>query len=254
VNPFLQNLNRLEFLLTFACTGQCKHCSEGDHDTTGAHINGGVAADMVRKAAEKYRIESLMTFGGEPLLYPDEVCKIHAAAREAGVVRRQLITNGFFARSDEKIRRVAQALAKSGVTDILLSVDAFHQETIPLGPVMAFAKTVQALNFPRFRVHPAWLVGEDADNPYNSQTRKILARFNALGISSSRGNVIFPSGNALKYLREYFDLSIPHTSEYAQDPHDIEAICVIPNGDLLGGNMYETDILEILANYDPKKR
>ena len=28
MNPYLQNLNRIEFLLTFACTGRCKHCAE----------------------------------------------------------------------------------------------------------------------------------------------------------------------------------------------------------------------------------
>jgi hypothetical protein len=63
--------------------------------------------------------------------------------------------------------------------------------------------------------------------------------------------VIFPSGNALKYLSEYFDLSISKTSPYAESPNDIKAMCVIPNGDVLGDNVYKTDIFELMANYKP---
>jgi len=252
LNPYMQNLSRIEFLLTFACTGRCKHCSEGEHFSTGEHIDGNIAADMVRKVASSYAINSLMTFGGEPLLYPDEVCKIHAVARDAGIAERQLITNGFFSRDEAKINHVAKSLAESGVNDIMLSVDAFHQETIPLKPVLAFAKAVHTLGIPKFRVHPAWLVSEDADNPYNNRTREILAEFNAIGIPTSNGNVIFPGGNALKYLSEYFDLSVPHISPYTENPQDVKAICVVPNGDVLGGNLYKTDILEIMENYAPE--
>ncbi|MDR1629851.1 MAG: radical SAM protein [Oscillospiraceae bacterium] len=252
MNPYIKNLNRIEFLLTFACTGRCKHCSEGDHANTGEHINAEIAADMVRKVAGSYDIKSLMTFGGEPLLYPEEVCKIQEAARDAGIAERQLITNGFFSRDEEKIRQVAHNLARSGVNNLLLSVDAFHQETIPIGPVITFAKAVQEMRIPKFRVHPAWLVGEDADNPYNNKTREILSVFKTMGIPVSNGNVIFPGGNALKYLSEYFDFSVSHVSRYAENPQDIKAICVIPNGNVLGCNIYKTDIIDILKNYDPE--
>ena len=251
MNPYLQNLNRIEFLLTFACTGRCKHCSEGDHADAGAHMDGDIAADLVRKVAGAYTIHSLMTFGGEPLLYSDEVCKIHAAARDMGIPERQLITNGFFSRDESEIARVANALAENGVNNLLLSADAFHQETIPMTLVLSFAKAVYALGLPKFRVHPAWLVSADADNPYNARTREILAEFNAMGVPASGGNVIFPGGNALKYLSEYFDLSVPRVSPYAEDARDVKAICVIPTGEVLGGNVYKTDILEILARYEP---
>ncbi|MDE5992762.1 MAG: radical SAM protein, partial [Oscillospiraceae bacterium] len=79
-NPCTKNLNRLEFMMTLACTGRCKHCSEGEHSARGEHIDGDAAARAVRSAAGIRKIESLMTFGGEPLPYPDAVCKIHAAA------------------------------------------------------------------------------------------------------------------------------------------------------------------------------
>ena len=254
MNPYLQHLNRIEFLITFACTGRCKHCSQGEHTSAGAHINGDIAAHMIRKVANHCTINSLMTFGGEPLLYHGDVCKIHAAARDAGISKRQLITNGFFSRDETKIQQVAKALAESGVNDLMVSVDAFHQETIAIEPVITFAKAALSLGmFEKIRVHPAWLVSEEADNPYNDKTRALLAEFNAIGISSSDGNVIFPRGNALTHLSEYLDLDTLQVSPYDENPYDIKSICVLPSGEVLGGNIYDTDIFEILAHYVPEK-
>ena len=63
-----QNLNKIEFVITNACTGRCKHCSEGDHTSCGERIDPAIAADAVRMLAADYDIKTVMTFGGEPLL------------------------------------------------------------------------------------------------------------------------------------------------------------------------------------------
>ena len=136
------------------------------------------------------------------------------------------------------------------MNDILLSVDAFHQETIPLEPVREFAAKLKQLDV-NLRVHPAWLVGREHDNPYNRRTGEILAKFQALGILPSSGNVILPRGNALKYLGDYYDLRKEYISPYEEDPADIHTICVAPNGDVLNGNIYTANILEILEKYAP---
>ena len=36
--------------------------------------------------------------------------------------------------------------------------------------------------------------------------------------------------------------------------YDVKSICVDPNGDVLGGNIYTTDILEILEKYVPNQK
>ena len=81
-NEYLKNLNKIEFVVTYACTGRCKHCSEGDHDLCGERISPENAAESVRKIAAEYGIKTVMTFGGEPLLYADAVYAIMAAAKE----------------------------------------------------------------------------------------------------------------------------------------------------------------------------
>lgn len=244
-----KNLNRLEFVITWACTGRCKHCSEGDHLGGGVNIEAEAAVRAIHRLTERYPLQSLMTFGGEPLLHPDTVCRIHEAAREAGIPKRQLITNGFFARDPERIRAVAASLAESGVNDLRLSVDAFHQETIPLEPVKLFAEALVEAGVP-VKMQPAWLVSEEDENPYNQRTRDVLAEFP--GITVSDGNVIFPSGNALKYLGEYFDAEHLPENPYVEDPEDVRAISIDPDGSLLGGNICRQDILEIIDTEDKR--
>ncbi len=249
MNKYLKNLNRIEFVVTMACSGKCKHCSQGDHKSSD-NIDKYLTSNAIRKIAEEYNIESVMTFGGEPLLFYETVCEIHKAAKEMNIPQRQLITNGYFSKDFNKIKLVAELIAQSGVNDILLSVDAFHQETIPLEYVKVFAEAVNGTDV-KLRVHPAWLVSPDADNPYNNKTREMLNEFNQMGIESSEGNVIFPSGNALKYFGEYFDLSKKEQNPYWEDPTDIKAICFSANGDILGSNIYKQDISEILSSYTP---
>ena len=137
----------------------------------------------------------------------------------------------------------------SGVNDLLLSVDAFHQETIPLDTVRDFASEVKAVGIP-MRLQPAWLVSECDDNIYNRKTHEILNAFSDMQIPVSQGNVVFPEGNALKYLSEYFAGELPE-NPYIEDPHNVKCVSFEPNGNVLRGNAYERDILEIVNNYAP---
>ena len=249
MNQYLKNLNKIEFVVTYACTGRCKHCSEGEHTSCGERIDPGIAADAVRKIAAEYDIKTVMTFGGEPLLYTNAVYAIMTAANELSIPNRQVITNGYFSKNADKIREVAVRLAACGVNDLLLSVDAFHQETIPLDVVKKFAAEAKNCGIP-IRLSPAWLVSTTDNNPYNIKTREILDSFADMEFSAGEGNVIFPEGNARKYLAEYFTDKLPE-NPYVEDPCDVRCVSFSPNGDVLGGNVYERDIMEIIKNYTP---
>ena len=249
MNQYLKNLNKIEFVVTYACTGRCKHCSEGDHTNCGEHIDPQIAADAVRKIAAEHDIQTVMTFGGEPLLYTDAVYAIMQTATELNIPKRQVITNGYFSKNADRIREVAERLAACGVNDLLLSVDAFHQETIPLNVVKLFATEAKKCGIP-IRLSPAWLVSATDDNPYNRKTREILGSFADLELPMGEGNVIFPEGNALKYLAEYFTDEHPE-NPYAEDPCDVRCVSFEPNGDVLDCNVYERDIMGIVNNYAP---
>ena len=250
MNKYVKHLNRIEFLVTLACTGHCKHCSEGDHAGFTEHLDGTCAAKAVDEICRVYKIDSLMVFGGEPLLYPEDVCKIFKAGKKAGIGRRDLITNGYFSKDEKRIQEVAEQLAESGLNRVLLSVDAFHQETIPIEPVMAFAKCIQNADI-KTELSPAWLVSQDVNNPYNNKTREILKLFTDAGLDMGTGNVIWPEGNARIYLQDYFDPSKEYVNPYEDDPKDLRSVSIEADGNVLQGNIYHNSIIEILEDYRP---
>ncbi len=247
MNKYLKNLNRIEFVVTMACSGKCKHCSQGEHISSD-HIDADKAEQAIYDICRNYNIESLMTFGGESLLYPETVCRIHSAARKMGITKREIITNGYFNKNEDRIKEVAHMLAESGVENICLSVDAFHQQTIPFVYVKKFAQAVLDEKIP-VHTHPAWLVSMDDDNSYNLKTRELLKEFREMGIEPSSGNVIFPSGNALKYFGKYFKDDVKYDNPYEENPKDVKTVSFSANGDVLNGNINENSILDIIKAY-----
>ena len=248
-NQHLSGLEKIEFVITELCTGDCRHCSQGGVPRRPDRIDPGIAADAVRKIAGTYDIKTVMVFGGEPLLHPDAVREIMSAATGIGIERRQVITNGFFSTDPGEIRDMAKMLSECGVNDLLLSVDAFHAEKIPTGTVHEFAARLLEYGVP-IRLNPAWLVDENDTNTYNVITREILSDFAEMGIPVGKGNVVFAEGNAVKYLSDYFDRSTPE-NPYIEDPCQIKCISFCANGDVLQSNVYKSDIMDIIEKYDP---
>ncbi len=112
-----------------------------------------------------------------------------------------------------------------------------------------FASEAKKCGVP-IRLQPAWLVSATDDNPYNKKTREIIDSFVDMELPVGEGNIIFPEGNALKYLAEYFADEIPE-NPYVEDPRDVRCVSFSPNGDVLGGNVYKNDIMEIIKDYAP---
>lgn len=261
LSPYLK-IERIEFIMTYQCTGRCAHCSMGGSIGTNpggcSHVDGDKSAGAVKWLAEHYSVGSVMTFGGEPLMYADDVCAIHKAAMDAGIPKRQMITNGYFSNDPARIKSVAEDLAAAGVNDVLISVDAFHQQRIPVEPVKEFAAAIKDAGVSA-RISPAWLVNREHVNPYNARTEELLAGFE-LPVGS--GNDIFMAGNAIDNLADYYPAprldmadkcgSMPYTAPLT----DIGSISIAPNGDVEAcsfviGNIYREHISDIVARYDP---
>ena len=95
------------------------------------------------------------------------------------------------------------------------------------------------------------MVSATDGNPYNTRTREILDSFADMELAVGEGNIVFPEGNALKYLAEYFTDGLPE-NPYADDPYDVRCVSFAPNGDVLGGNVLKRDIMDIIRDYTPQ--
>jgi hypothetical protein len=204
-----------------------------------------------------------MTFGGEPLLYPEVVCAIHETATVFGIPGRSVLTNAGTPRTDARAREVASRLAESGVLSIGISVDTFHQEYIPLTVVARNVSAYVDAGIPELFWNPCWVVSADDDNPYNRLTKDILNALGHLPVEVDRGNIVEPDGNAKEWLKPYMPQKMPvpegscEDNPYGQPLTNIECIAIQPDGgvdicvDWIIGNAAQRDILEILACYDP---
>ncbi len=258
------NLKRLELLITFRCTSDCIHCySTGTGKTYPPYIDKNMAIAVIGEIGSVYDLDSIMTFGGEPLLYPEIVCAIHEKAAAIGINERQVITNGCWTRDKSKARNIAKLLASSGVNHVAISVDAFHQECMPLDMVRYSAEALLEVGITNIKWNPCWLVSSDSDNRYNSVTRTILTELEDLSIATGEGNVVAPEGRAAINLSEYFERkkSFPGVScqdlPYMNRLDDIQSICIEPNGDLplckalTIGNVKDGNIVGLLESYNP---
>ncbi len=264
LDPF-RNLKRIEFVITNKCTANCKHCSVADdrvNETPSSSASIQCILKFIENVCSNYSIESVMTFGGEPLLKPEQLYAIHSVATSLGVPIRQIITNGYFTNNKAKINSIVTRLKEAGVNNLLISVDAFHQETIPIEKVYYFAKLAVKAGIDGIKLHPAWVVNENHKNKYNSITHRLLDYFSDLNLPVSKGNNIILSGNAKKYLSEFYDspklnlVSGCGTEPYSESFSDIKSISIVPNGDVqicnfTIGNINEECITDILSRFNP---
>jgi MoaA/NifB/PqqE/SkfB family radical SAM enzyme len=220
--------------------------------------------DAIQKILKLFDISSIMTYGGEPLLFPDVTIRLHQIFKEHSVLRRELITNGFFSHDRGYVSRITKMLIKSGVTKILLSVDAFHQEHIPIESVEVFIDSLLLSDFHNVILHPAWLVSKEHDNEYNNETRLIIDRLKTkFNTSVSNGNVIVPTGFSRNELAGYYKSVDLDTSKlcgeipYTNPLTHITNLRFLPNGNvnicrgICIGNIFENRIEDILNNYSP---
>jgi MoaA/NifB/PqqE/SkfB family radical SAM enzyme len=238
---------------------------EGETKRNPSHIDKDKAVEIVRKVGEKFGPKSVMTFGGEPLLYHETVYAIHKKATNVGIPVRDVITNGFWARKAEKIEKVATDLVESCVNDVHISVDCFHQEFIPLKFVRKGAEALVKAGMIRVRWNPCWVVSKDHDNVYNRKTKAILEELKDLPIESSEGNNVSPEGRATLWLKDFLPTKTKSPKEkcgdmpYTEPLDSIHTVCVGPDGKIAAckefhiGNAFEADIIDIIENYDPFK-
>jgi MoaA/NifB/PqqE/SkfB family radical SAM enzyme len=77
----------LEFIVTHKCSSKCKHCSNISDDNKSV-IDIAKAEKAIHLVSKKFNINSIMTFGGEPLLYPDIIFAINRLARKKEIPAR----------------------------------------------------------------------------------------------------------------------------------------------------------------------
>lgn len=144
-------------VVTARCPLHCAHCSS-DSTVSGPEPDAAALLRFVGSFAPAPPKVLLLT-GGEPLLRPETVASLAAAARTAGT-RTAVLTGAFFARDDRVPARIMAAIR--ALDHFSVSIDAFHEREIPRAEVFLLLRRVLDAG-----VHASiHAVGRTADDPY----------------------------------------------------------------------------------------
>jgi len=251
---------RLEFVLTEKCNSRCAHCQGFHSPEREGVMEVEDVLNYLEETASVTKLDSFMIFGGEPMLYPETTIKLFQGAKELWIPEIELITNGFWGTNLEEAKKLASQLKEAGVTDVLISIDAFHLSHIPLNSSRNAALASLKLGIKNVRWNVAILENIDAPNKYDQQTKEILRFLSPLNIEA-HFNKVLPQGRAKENLRDFLprqslkggcpekETSLVNPNCISLDPAGWASIC----WDMAIGNAKRFPLSKLLTSYDWRK-
>jgi hypothetical protein len=117
-------------MITEKCDAACAHCWFDCDLTRGVTMSQYDAQNYVDKVLRIPSIEWISLTGGEPMLHANLVEDVVAYASDHGL-KTELVTNCSWAATPKKAFDLLRRLSDAGLTVLNISVDDFHQATIP---------------------------------------------------------------------------------------------------------------------------
>lgn len=118
----------------------------------------------------------ILIHGGEPFLFFKTLERCIEIAQRLGQKGIGLITNGYWGGNQTNAQRKLQRLKKAGLSTIVFSVDAFHQEFVPFRSVHIALDAARKIGFDRIVVASRFLGSVESRNPFNIKTEEFLKK------------------------------------------------------------------------------
>jgi organic radical activating enzyme len=128
----------LSLLLTLQCTAECMHCGTNSSPRVKSRLTEATAARLIDEAAQAdYHVIAFT--GGEPLLYGQSLFDLVRRAARYGLATR-VVSNAYWARTDDSAARIVGALAAAGLKEINFSTGDQHARFVPMSNVIRAAR------------------------------------------------------------------------------------------------------------------
>lgn len=122
--------SKIYMIYNFVCNAKCDHCLVQASPRRREKLSPETAKEILRLGAEHGK-SFLDLSGGEIMVFRREVYDIASTARDLGYFVC-MNTNGFWASSPERAKRIVAQLQESGVQAIFPSASAYHLDYVPL--------------------------------------------------------------------------------------------------------------------------
>jgi len=128
-------------------------------------------AKRICKVLKEKDLHSLHIGGGEAFLNFNGLLKVIEAVNESEISIEYVETNGFWVSDEKKTEQYLRSLKENGVDRLLISLDAFHAEYIPVGYPLHLADVCK-----NFGIKPIVWRKEFEDKINNFDKEKIHSR------------------------------------------------------------------------------
>ncbi len=260
-----KRISPLNFLISYKCTNECKHCSlQASPKQDDAVMELGDIRRYLEDVTSNYIIDEVDFFGGEPLLHFNLLVDLIEEAKRFGIPKIGLPTNGFWGKNDRVAKKYAQKLKEAGLTRMGFSIDAFHEEFIPLDVVRGAIRATLEAGIEWVGLVVKYIGSENEKNIFNDRTGEISDVFSKEFDSCQLIKAeICVTGRAANQLVNYYSLETlasPALGQRCQniripifmvDPHgwvhiqSCHGICI--------GNAKEKSLAEIIGDFDPRR-
>ena len=120
-------ITQVHFILTYMCTLECEHCFVCSSPSSEGTLTPGQIAAVLDQTDKLGTVDTVYFEGGEPFLFYPVLLDAVRQARKRGY-KVGIVTNGYFATSEENARFFLAPLRELGIEDMSISDDVFHYE------------------------------------------------------------------------------------------------------------------------------
>lgn len=127
------------------CNAQCKHCCFSCSPNSKNGFNEQELNNILNAILSNKEIKVVSITGGEPLINKNRILDLIVKISDSGK-EVTLITNGFWATSTRRTKKILQELVTSGLRYLTISFDDYHAEFIPVENIKRLLTEIA--NFP----------------------------------------------------------------------------------------------------------
>jgi len=140
-------LTGIHFLLSYKCDSECDHCFVYSSPNAKGTFTLGQMKEALHEATRIGTVEWVYFEGGEPFLFYPLMLEGIRTARGMGF-RAGIVTNAYWATSEEDAELWLKPLRDLGVSDMSISDDAFHCEGNEVSPARRALNAAKKLGLP----------------------------------------------------------------------------------------------------------
>ena len=137
-------------ITNYNCTAECRHCMFASSPDCKKDYITREMSEKVAELLHRAGAYSVHIGGGEPFMNFDGLCGLISALRRHGIYIDYIETNGYWAKDEDFARRRLEVLKRLGVETIMVSVDPYHIEYVPLERPLRLISLLREYGFDYF--------------------------------------------------------------------------------------------------------